>query len=199
MGPLTSHRQSLAVAKAAICSEVDEPLDVHGDFAPEVAFDHVVAVDDFANLKNLGVRKLVHPLGVGNARLLADLFRVLRADPVDVAEGDDDPLVGWYVDACNSGHACFSSCSRGDGRGGGKFLVLPERHKAAPRKGSHLPGSEPWGDQNMGLFKLDFHPRQPAEASRFWPTDPFNSRSIWVLTSSIPAMPSTVRSDPRPL
>ena len=41
------------------------------DFAAEVAFHHVVAVDHFADRQHFGVGKLVHPLGVRNLHLVA--------------------------------------------------------------------------------------------------------------------------------
>src|ERR1041384_1570197 len=55
---LTTNRQALAMPQAAIAAQVHQPLDVHRHFAPQVAFDHVVAVDHFANLQHLGVGEL---------------------------------------------------------------------------------------------------------------------------------------------
>jgi hypothetical protein len=39
----------------------------------------------------------------------------------------------------------------------------PERHKATPQEDFHPPQSEPFDDQNGGLFKPDCGFRQPAE------------------------------------
>ena len=36
-----------------IAAEIHQPLDVHRDFAPQVTFDDIVAVDDFADLQYL--------------------------------------------------------------------------------------------------------------------------------------------------
>src|SRR5215470_15631662 len=46
MGALAADRQSATVPQPAVAAEVHQPLDIHGDFAPQVPFDHIVAVDD---------------------------------------------------------------------------------------------------------------------------------------------------------
>src|SRR6202023_1171919 len=50
MGALTTHRQSAAMAQAAIAAEIHQALDVHAGLATQIAFDHVVAVDHFTDL-----------------------------------------------------------------------------------------------------------------------------------------------------
>src|SRR5271154_4876390 len=47
MRALAAHRQAAAVTQAPIAAEVHQPFDVHGDFAPQVALDDIVAVDHF--------------------------------------------------------------------------------------------------------------------------------------------------------
>src|SRR3569623_3139290 len=59
VGTLTAHRQTAAMAQAAIAAAVRQTLDVDADFAAQVALDHVVAVDDFADLEHLGVAELI--------------------------------------------------------------------------------------------------------------------------------------------
>src|SRR5690606_40623070 len=41
LGVLAANRQSPAVTQAPVTAEIHEPLDVHGDFASQVAFDLV--------------------------------------------------------------------------------------------------------------------------------------------------------------
>src|ERR1700720_4884396 len=52
MGTLPAHRQSAAMTQAAIAAEIHQPLDVDTGLATQIAFDHIVTVDHFADLKN---------------------------------------------------------------------------------------------------------------------------------------------------
>ena len=65
----------LAVAQAAIAAEVHQPLDVHRDVPAQIALDPVVAVDDLAQARDLGIRQLVDPPAEGDLDLLQDLLR----------------------------------------------------------------------------------------------------------------------------
>src|SRR5262245_40854333 len=61
MGALAANRKPLAVAQAAVAAEIHQPLDVQLNFAPQITLDHVVAVDDFADLERLRVGELRYP------------------------------------------------------------------------------------------------------------------------------------------
>src|SRR5258708_24428973 len=50
---LTAHRQTLAMAQAAIAAEIHQPLDVHRHLPPEIAFDGEFAVDELADAQDL--------------------------------------------------------------------------------------------------------------------------------------------------
>src|SRR5438876_11718219 len=56
---LTPHRQSLAVAQPPVTAEIHQPLDIHRDLPPQIAFDRVIAIDHFADTQHLVVRQLV--------------------------------------------------------------------------------------------------------------------------------------------
>src|SRR5690242_3005145 len=105
MRALTADRQRAAMAQAAIGAKVHQPLDVHRHLAAEIAFDLVVAVDRLTDRQHLGVRQLVDATLHRNADLLHDLLGEGRADAMDVLQRDHDALVGWDVDASNTGHA----------------------------------------------------------------------------------------------
>src|SRR5215212_10621393 len=45
VGALAAHRQPPAVPQPAVAGHVHQPLDIHCDFAPEIALDLVFAVD----------------------------------------------------------------------------------------------------------------------------------------------------------
>jgi hypothetical protein len=59
VGALTTNRQATAMAQTAVAAQVHQALDVHRDFAAQIAFDLVVAVDGFTNLQHFGVGQLV--------------------------------------------------------------------------------------------------------------------------------------------
>src|ERR1700736_6704875 len=94
MGALTTHRQSAAMAQAAIAAEIHQPLDVHAGLATQVAFDHVVAVDHFTNLQHFLIAQLRNAAIIGNLDLLQDLGRIPLADAMDILERDQHALVG---------------------------------------------------------------------------------------------------------
>src|SRR6185503_1444448 len=58
VGALAADRQAFAMAQPAIAAEIHQPLDVHGDLAPQIALDHVVAVDHLADLQHLLIGQL---------------------------------------------------------------------------------------------------------------------------------------------
>src|SRR5262249_31092617 len=109
MSPLTAHRQSAAMTQTPVTAEVHQPLDVHGDLAPKIALDHIVAVDHLTNLTDLRFGELAHPPLRRNRDLLADLPGEGIANAVDISERYLDPLVGRDIHTCNSGHAVVSS------------------------------------------------------------------------------------------
>src|SRR5690349_18737049 len=95
----------------AIAAEIHQPLDVELNFAPQVALDHVVAVDQLADVEHFLVGELRHaPLG-RQAQLLHDLSGLLLPDSMDVLQCDDDALVGRKVDTSDTSHF-ICSCSQ---------------------------------------------------------------------------------------
>src|SRR5258705_4217408 len=90
MGALTAPRETAAMQQAAIAAEVHQRLDVDADLTTEIAFDHIVAVDHFADLQHFLVAQLADATIRGDLHLLDDLGRVLLADAMDVLKRDQD-------------------------------------------------------------------------------------------------------------
>src|SRR4051812_17850679 len=109
MGALAPHRQSPAVAQSAVAAEIHQPLDVHRNLPPEVAFDGVFAVDQLADAQDLVIGHLVHAPLDRDADSAADLESLGPSDAVDVSEPDRDPLLIRDVDASDPRHSRFSS------------------------------------------------------------------------------------------
>jgi hypothetical protein len=108
---LAANRQRAAMAQTTVGTEIHETLDVHRGFAAKIAFHLIVAVDGFADRKNLGVSQLMHAALCRDTDLLDDLLSEFRTDPVDIGQSDDNTLLSRDVDASYTGHACSPSQS----------------------------------------------------------------------------------------
>ena len=51
------------MTQAAIAAQIHQALDVHGDVTAQIAFDQEVAIDDFADLDDLGLGQIADPAG----------------------------------------------------------------------------------------------------------------------------------------
>src|SRR5262245_57299890 len=104
VGALAANWQSLAVAQSAIAAEIHQPLDVELNFAPQIALDHVIAVDDLANLEHLGIGELRHTAFGRQINFAHDVLGHLRPDAMDVLQRDHHALVGRQIDARDTSH-----------------------------------------------------------------------------------------------
>src|SRR5581483_5908249 len=111
MGALAAHRQAAAMPQPAIAAEIHQPLDIELDFAPQVTLDHVVAVDQLADVQHFLVGELRHAPLRRMAQLLHDLGRLFLLYAMDVLQRDDDALVGRKVDTSDTSHF-ICSCSQ---------------------------------------------------------------------------------------
>jgi hypothetical protein len=99
VGALPADWQLPAVPKPAIAAKVHQPLDMGRNFPAKIAFDHVIAVNCLANLQHLRVCEFVHAALRGNIDPRANFLGFRRTDAVNISQRDDDPLVGWNIDA----------------------------------------------------------------------------------------------------
>src|SRR6266508_6166051 len=51
VGALATYGKPAPMPQPSVAAEIHQPLDVHGDLTPQIAFHHVVTIDDFANLQ----------------------------------------------------------------------------------------------------------------------------------------------------
>jgi hypothetical protein len=93
--------------QTAIATQIHQAFDVHCNIAPQVAFDHVIAVDRLTDLQDLCVGQVVNPPLAGDANLAANLLGELRANAMNILEGDDDAFLRRNVNACDTSHACL--------------------------------------------------------------------------------------------
>jgi hypothetical protein len=104
MRALTANRQAAAMAQAAVRSQIHQAFDVLRNFAAQIALDHVVAVDRFADLQHFLVGQLADATVFGDADLGGDLFSFGFTNAVNVLERDDDALLGRDVYTGDTGH-----------------------------------------------------------------------------------------------
>src|SRR6266487_945204 len=102
---LAPHRQVAPVAHSPVGADLHEALDVHGDVLAKVALHAPLAVDDLGDAAGLLLREVLHPHAAVDPGLGQDLVAPAHPDPVDVGEGDLDPLLAREIDACDACHA----------------------------------------------------------------------------------------------
>src|SRR5690606_578259 len=108
LGALAADRQATAMTQAAIATQIQQALDVHGDLATQVAFD--------GQLADLGAQQvellLVQRADFGrlcNASFGAQCSGAGAANAVDVRQRDDGMFVVRDVDAGDTGHSLHST------------------------------------------------------------------------------------------
>ncbi len=92
------------MALTAVAADLDQPLDVHGDFLAEIALDLLPLFDDLADLVDLVLGQGLDLLVLVDLGLGQDLVGLGTADPVDVGQADFDPFLGGKSDACDTCH-----------------------------------------------------------------------------------------------
>ena len=93
LGALTADRQAAEVADAAVALDTLEALQVHTDFAAQIAFDHVFAfLDGVHDLRKLRFAQIFSADGAINIGALQNLLRIDRTNSVNVTKRDIDAL-----------------------------------------------------------------------------------------------------------
>jgi hypothetical protein len=101
---LAANRQAAAMTQAAIRGQIHQAFDVLRNFAAQIAFDHVVAIDRFADLQHFLIGQLADAAIFGNADLRRDFLSFGFTNAVNVLERDNDALLGRDVYTGDTGH-----------------------------------------------------------------------------------------------
>src|SRR5450755_2425305 len=101
--PLAACRQVAPMATPAVRADLDETLDVQGNFAAQVSLDLVAPVDDLAEPVDLLLGKVAHPGVRVDVGLGENLLAGRQPEAKDVGEGNLHPLLARDI---NSGNAC---------------------------------------------------------------------------------------------
>ena len=100
--------KAAAVTDAPVATEIHQTLDVHRDFATQVALDFEL-VDRRTQLRDFRLGQVLDRRSRINAGSLADLLRARVTDTVDRRQRDYDVLVQRYVYACYTCHSISSN------------------------------------------------------------------------------------------
>ena len=102
------------MAQPAVAADFDQPLDIHIDFATQIAFDQVVAVDIVAQSGHFRFIQIFDTTVFVDFSRSQNSLAGRLADPIDIGQRDDDPFVAWDINTRNTCHNRYSpsSCSR---------------------------------------------------------------------------------------
>ena len=93
-GTLTAHWQTLTVTHAAVATQIHQTLDVHGQFAAQVAF-HDKLRDFVTQLLEFVVVQVLDLLVGRDTGRFADFLRTWTANTVDRRQADNSVLMIW--------------------------------------------------------------------------------------------------------
>jgi hypothetical protein len=96
------------MTQAAIAPDVHQSLDIHRDFAPEVAFYTELFVDDVAQPLDFIFRQVPHPCVGTYASSLEELLACMQSNTVDIGESYFYALFSREVYAGNTCHLVLS-------------------------------------------------------------------------------------------
>ena len=99
------------MTNAAVGIDIHQALDVHLNFAPEIALGDILAVavwlrliEDADNLVDLFGSQILGTKRRVDFRLLKNFFGGHAADAIDVGQGSVDAFIFWNVDSEDAGH-----------------------------------------------------------------------------------------------
>ncbi len=113
---LTTRRHASSMSKTAVAPDVHQALDVHCDFATQIALDPHLFVDDLANPVDLVISQIPHARIRVDIRALEQLLAGMEPDAKDIGQRRLDPLIAWKIDSCNSRHVASPLGPRQRGR-----------------------------------------------------------------------------------
>jgi len=88
MRTLATDRKAAPVAQATVATKVHQTLDIHRCFAPEIAFDLVIPIDQLADLHDLCVSQVLHTPFGRQPGGFPDLPCLRAADAKDICQGN---------------------------------------------------------------------------------------------------------------
>jgi hypothetical protein len=104
MSPLSPDGESSPMPQTTITSQVHQSLDVHLDFAAEIALYLVRMIQYLTDFSDIHLGELIRFHVRIQTRLIQNLPSSRSAYTVNVCERNFHALVFWEVDPCNTRH-----------------------------------------------------------------------------------------------
>src|SRR5579875_2446655 len=124
-GALSAYRQIAAMAQAAIAANFDQPLDVHIDFAAQVALNFIFAINHLTQTVDLFFSQIPYPRIRVNMRFRQDFAAGRQPNSVDIAQRNFHTLLTWNVNAGNSSHLSLQLRVQAILNNDSRLLALP--------------------------------------------------------------------------
>jgi hypothetical protein len=108
VGALSANGQAALVTQATVGAQVNQALDVHGDFLAQLTFDGVLTLDDVTETGNLDLGEILNPNLGFNLCASEDKTGSVPSNPENVGQRNINALVAWKVHALNTSHLVLS-------------------------------------------------------------------------------------------
>jgi len=98
------------VSKPPVRTDVDQSTNVAVNLAPQIPFDHLLAVNNLTNSRKIRFAEVSHSRVIDYARSVHDIFGLGRADTKYASQRDLDALIVWNIDSRDYRHISPSAC-----------------------------------------------------------------------------------------
>jgi hypothetical protein len=92
------------MADTSITTNLLQTLDIHRDLTPQIPFNPVIPINDFAQTADFRLRQILYPCVWVNARLAQDVPAGRSTNAIDVSQSNFNSLVSGQVHSSNSSH-----------------------------------------------------------------------------------------------
>ncbi len=104
MGALAANGQFFTMTQTTIAAEVDEAFNVHRNFATQITFYGVVAVDDFTHFDHFRLSELMDAFFKRKTCFYADFFGFHLANAMNISKRNIKALSRRNIYTSNTSH-----------------------------------------------------------------------------------------------
>jgi hypothetical protein len=95
------------MTQPSVRANIHKPLYICGQFAAQIALNHMVSLKHFPNPADFLFCKIFDPCIRADLSMLQDLIGCRTANTVDVRERNFYPLLAWNVHSCDTSHGAL--------------------------------------------------------------------------------------------
>jgi hypothetical protein len=114
LGALPSAGKSATMASPPVTSQVDQPFNIHGNFASPITFDNIVAFNDRPDPRNIIAAKIIAVHLIRQVSLIKNTAGGSYSYSVDIGERSIHVFVAWQIHTsytCQDSAPCAESFS----------------------------------------------------------------------------------------